>query len=59
MMRSLSGIRMAAVASCVGLLLGTAPVLGADTAVTQAMLDGAANDATNFVHTNGNYSQTR
>jgi glucose dehydrogenase len=58
-MRSLSGIRMSAVGPCVGLLLAMMPALGADNVVTQAQLDGAANDATNFVHTNGNYHQTR
>jgi PQQ-dependent dehydrogenase (methanol/ethanol family) len=29
------------------------------TSVTQAMLDDAAKDVTNFLHTNGNYEQTR
>ena len=58
-MRSLSGIRMSAVGSCAGLLLATAAAFGADNVVTQAQLDAAANDATNFVHTNGNYNQTR
>jgi alcohol dehydrogenase (cytochrome c) len=29
------------------------------TPVTQAMLDKAAGDTANFLHTNGNYNQTR
>src|SRR5580765_572188 len=41
-------------ALCGSLLVATA---GAD--VTQDMLNGAAKDANNWLHTNGNYDQTR
>ncbi|MFQ5659886.1 MAG: pyrroloquinoline quinone-dependent dehydrogenase [Gammaproteobacteria bacterium] len=49
-----------------GLFLATAgPLAQGDTlygdmqTVTQGMLDNAANDGNNFLHTNGNYTQTR
>ena len=38
-----------------GGMAGTAPAAN----VTQAMLDNAAGDGNNFLHTNGNYAQTR
>jgi PQQ-dependent dehydrogenase (methanol/ethanol family) len=65
MQRLPSSINALAAGACIGLLLATAPVIGADTQhggaspVTQQMLDGAASDAGNFLHTNGNYAQTR
>jgi len=65
MMRSRSSITALAVGSGVSLLLAVALVVSADTAqagstpVSQAMLDGAASDSQNFLHTNGNYDQTR
>lgn len=65
MVRSHSSISALAVASCVSLLLAVAPIVSADTMpgaggpVTQVMLDRAAGDARDFLHTNGNYDQTR
>src|SRR5258705_345671 len=49
-------INALAAGTCLSLLFGAATVFGA---VTQEMLDGAASDTSNFVHTNGNYDQTR
>ncbi len=65
MMRPHSSISALAVGSCVSLLLAVAPIVSADTMpgagapVTQEMLDKAAGDARDFLHTNGNYDQTR
>ena len=65
MKRPISGIRTLAAGSCFSLLLAVSPVVSADTMpagatpVTQEMLDAAANDSRNFLHTNGNYDQTR
>jgi len=42
-------------AASAGTLTPSAPV----TVVTQAMLDGAASDSKNFLHTNGDYNQRR
>jgi len=36
-----------------------APAAAAAPAVTQSMLDGAAGDGKNFLHTNGDYTQKR
>ena len=38
---------------------GTPTVYGDMSLVTQDMLNRAASDGNNFLHTNGNYSQTR
>lgn len=61
MMRSHSTLRTLAAASGVSLLsLVSTSAAAADAgAVTQQMIDGAANDSQNFLHTNGNYDQTR
>jgi len=63
MMRSRSRISALAAGSCVSVLLAVAPVVTADTMpgspVTQQMLDKAAGDSRDFLHTNGNYDQTR
>lgn len=63
MKRSLSTIRALAVISGLSLLsLAAASVDAAEAPsapVSQAMIDGAANDSQNFLHTNGNYDQTR
>lgn len=65
MMRSLSTLRTLTVASGVSLLslVSTPDASGAAEAgsppVSQAMIDGAASDSRNFLHTNGNYDQTR
>ena len=66
MMRSLSTLRTVAVASGVSVLsLVSAPnasaqgVQAGSPPVSQAMIDGAARDSQNFLHTNGNYDQTR
>lgn len=62
MMRSRSSIHTLAAGACASLLFAAGPVLSADKAagpVTQDMLDGAASDGRNFLHTNGNYDQTR
>lgn len=63
MKRSLSTIRALAVISGLSLLsLAAASVhaAGAPSApVSQAMIDAAASDSQNFLHTNGNYDQTR
>ena len=65
MTRLHSSISALAVGSFVSLLLSVAPIVSADTMpgaggpVTQEMLDKAAGDARDFLHTNGNYDQTR
>jgi alcohol dehydrogenase (cytochrome c) len=63
MKRSLSTIRPLAVISGLGLLsLAAASVDAAEAPaapVSQAMIDAAARDSQNFLHTNGNYDQTR
>jgi len=63
MMRSRSIISALSAGSCVSLLLAVTPVVSADTMpgspVTQQMLDKAAGDSRDFLHTNGNYDQTR
>lgn len=63
MKRSLSTSRALAVISGLSLLSLAAASIGAAEApsapVSQAMIDGAANDSQNFLHTNGNYDQTR
>lgn len=63
MKRSLSTDRALAVISSLGLLsLAAASVDAAEAPsapVSQAMIDAAASDAQNFLHTNGNYDQTR
>lgn len=63
MKRSLSTIRAFAVISGLSLLSLAAASIGAAEApsapVSQAMIDGAASDSQNFLHTNGNYDQTR
>lgn len=63
MKRSLSTSRALAVISGLSLLSLAAANIGAAEApsapVSQAMIDGAANDSQNFLHTNGNYDQTR
>ena len=58
MTRSRSGISALSMFSCVSALLLAANPVSADS-VSQSMLDGAAKDSTNFLHTNGNYDQTR
>jgi len=61
MKRSLRTIRTLAI----GLSLLSLAAAGVDAAeapaapVSQAMIDAAANDSQNFLHTNGNYDQTR
>jgi alcohol dehydrogenase (cytochrome c) len=63
MKRSLSTDRALAVISSLSLLSLAAPSVDAAQApsapVSQAMIDAAASDAQNFLHTNGNYDQTR
>ena len=63
MKRSLSTIRTLAVISGLSLLsLAAASVDAAEAPsapVSQAMIDAAASDSQNFLHTNGNYDQTR
>jgi alcohol dehydrogenase (cytochrome c) len=62
MMRSLSKTRTLITVSCASVLATAAVVLNAAPAigpVTQDMLNGAARDGRNFLHTNGNYDQTR
>ncbi len=63
MKRSLSTIRALAVISGLSLLsLAAASVDAAEAPsapVSQAMIDAAASDSQNFLHTNGNYDQTR
>ena len=63
MKRSLSTDRALAVISSLSLLsLAAASVDAAEAPsapVSQAMIDAAASDAQNFLHTNGNYDQTR
>ena len=63
MKRSLSTIRPLAVISGLSLLsLAAASVDAAEAPsapVSQAMIDAAASDSQNFLHTNGNYDQTR
>jgi PQQ-dependent dehydrogenase (methanol/ethanol family) len=62
MKHSYSSIRTRTAGACVGLLAAGALIAGADVAtgaVTQDMLDAAGRDGRNFVHTNGNYDQTR
>ncbi len=63
MKRSLSTIRTLAVTSGVSLLsLAAASAAAAEAPaapVSQAMIDAAASDSQNFLHTNGNYNQTR
>ena len=59
---SLSTLRALAVISGVGVLsLASASVSAAEAGapVSQAMIDAAASDSQNFLHTNGNYDQTR
>ena len=57
--------RLTSVVGAVVLTLGIGQAFAADTlygnmkTVTQDMLDHAAGDANNFLHTNGNYDQTR
>jgi alcohol dehydrogenase (cytochrome c) len=60
MMHTRSNLRALVVGSCA--LLGAATVLSAAPmigSVSQDMLDGASRDSRNFLHTNGNYDQTR
>jgi len=63
MQRSLSTIQTLAVISGLSLLsLAAASVDAAEAPsapVSQAMIDAAAKDSQNFLHTNGNYDQTR
>src|SRR5262245_62124833 len=63
MMRSRSTLRTLAAVSGVSLLSLISTSAGAAEAgsapVSQAMIDSAANDSQNFLHTNGNYDQTR
>jgi alcohol dehydrogenase (cytochrome c) len=63
MKRSLATIRPLAVISGLSLLsLAAASVDAAEAPsapVSQAMIDAAASDSQNFLHTNGNYDQTR
>jgi alcohol dehydrogenase (cytochrome c) len=63
MKRSLSTIRTLAAISGLSLLsLAAASVDAAEAPsapVSQAMIDAAASDSQNFLHTNGNYDQTR
>ena len=65
MKRPISGICTLAAGSCFSLLVAVSPVVNADAMpagaapVTQEMLDRAASDARDFLHTNGNYDQTR
>ena len=57
MTRSRSGISALAVFLCAGCFSSPVPSVRID--VSQSMLDSAAKDSTNFLHTNGNYDQTR
>jgi alcohol dehydrogenase (cytochrome c) len=63
MQRSLATIRTLAVISGLSLLSLAATSVNAAEApaapVSQAMIDAAASDSQNFLHTNGNYDQTR
>jgi alcohol dehydrogenase (cytochrome c) len=63
MMRSHSTLRTLFAASGVSLLSLVSASTGAAEAgsppVSQAMIDAAASDSQNFLHTNGNYDQTR
>jgi alcohol dehydrogenase (cytochrome c) len=63
MLRSRSTLRTLAAVSGVSLVSFFSTSTGAAEAgsapVSQAMIDAAANDSQNFLHTNGNYDQTR
>ncbi len=50
-----AGLGVAALAFC----LGSLATAGDKQTVTQEMLNGAAGDSSNFLHTQGNYNQTR
>ena len=58
MTRSCSSFSALPAMLCAGMLFLAAHPAGAQD-VSQSMLDGAAKDSTNFLHTNGNYDQTR
>ena len=57
--------KLTSVLGAIVLTLGMGQTFAAETlygnmnTVTQDMLDNAAGDANNFLHTNGNYDQTR